>query len=252
MKLIKELVNKFVELYDRVTNADSSWTNRSYDFYLIFGQTDESKSPWITKKWKSDFEPYFNLLIKQVEITKETGIKAIKHKPEKRISKKSNQDFVYHSEVKLGRLKWDNKSHDKWTTPNSSENYFQSFELWAPIWSICKKRDTPPELYITITNQRNFQNKRKIEFGYFIVIAVAKSLNIDSKKTVRKLSEKISSKATIYKTRRWGQQERFGDWTFLNWIEDTYIVLYKNKDLHTFDFDKIEFQPYWEVIYRHK
>ena len=64
MKSIKELGNKFINLYENLTNADSSWENRQYDFYLIFGQTEENKSPWITTNWKSDFEPYFDLLLK--------------------------------------------------------------------------------------------------------------------------------------------------------------------------------------------
>lgn len=252
MKLIKELGNKFANLYDNLTNADTSWENRSYDFYLIFGQTDESKSPWIATNWKSDFEPFFDLLINHIELSKDTGIRVTKYKPEKRISKKDNQEFVYHSELKLGRLKWDKKSHEKWTTIDNNENYFQNFELWTPIWTICKKRDIPPEIYITITNQRNFEDKRKIEFGYFILIAIAKNLNFDSKEIVRLLSEKINSIATIYKTRKWGRPEKFGNWTFLNWIQDTYMVLYKDCDLHTFDFDKIDFKPEWEEIYRQK
>lgn len=253
MKLLKELGNSFVNLYDSLTNSDKSWENRPYDYYLIFGQTDECKSPWIATNWKSDFEPFFDLLIKQSELLKDTGLRVTKYKPEKRISKKDNKEFVYHSEIKLGRLKWDEKSNDKWTTTtNNIENYFQAFELWTPIWTICEKRDAPPEIFITITNQRDFENKRKIEFGYFIVIAIAKNLNIDSKEIVRELSEKINSKATIYKTRRWGQPEKFGDWTFLNWIQDTYMVLYKDCDLHTFDFDKLDFQQQWEEIYRQK
>jgi len=90
MNLIKELGNKFENLYGNLTNANSSW-NRQYDFYLIFGQTDENKPPWKANNWKSDFQPYFNLLIKQTENLKETGIKAVKYKTEKRVSKKENK-----------------------------------------------------------------------------------------------------------------------------------------------------------------
>lgn len=253
MKSIKELGNKFINLYENLTNADSSWENRQYDFYLIFGQTEENKSPWIKTNWKSDFEPYFDLLIKQNVILKETGIRVTKYKPEKRISKKENEEFVYHSDINLGRLKWDEKSHEKWTTPNKTENHFLDFELWSPIWTICEKRQSPPEIFISISNERDFEKKRDIKFGYFIVVAIAKSLKLDSKPIMKELSERINSKATILKTRRWGKPEKAGNWTFVNWIQDTFSNgIYKEKNLHSLEFDKLEFEPIWEVIYRHK
>lgn len=229
MKSIKELGNKFINLYENLTNADSSWENRQYDFYLIFGQTEENKSPWVTTNWKSDFEPYFDLLIKQNVILKETGIRVTKYKSEKRISKKENEEFVYHSDIKLGRLKWDEKSHEKWTMTNTTEKYFLDFELWSPIWTICEKRQSPPEIYISISNERDFENKRDIKFGYFIVVAIAKSLKLDSKPIMKELSEKINSKATILKTRRWGKPEKAGNWTFVNWIQDTFSTVYTKK-----------------------
>ena len=78
MKVIKELRNKLIIFYDNLTNADLSWS-RQYDFYLIFGQTDPNKSPWIKNNWKSDFEPFFELLIKQSDNLKETGLRVVKY-----------------------------------------------------------------------------------------------------------------------------------------------------------------------------
>ncbi len=252
MKIIKDLGSKLTNLYDNLTNGDSSWS-RQYDFYLIFGQAEDAKSPWRTNNWKSDFEPYFDLLIKHSENQKETGIKAFTYKLEKRVSKKDNKEFIYHSDVKLGRLKWDEKSHEKWTIANNLENYFSSLEIWTPIWTVCDRRQTPPDIYITISNERDFENKRDIKFGYFIVVAIAKSLKLDSKPILRELSERINSKATILKTRRWDKPEKVGNWTFVNWIQDTFSNgIYKEKNLHSFDFEDIEFEPIWEVIYRQK
>lgn len=251
MRLIKQLEDKIVNLYDNLTKADCSWENRQYDFYLIFGQVDEEKSPWIKTNWKSSFEPYFDLLVKQSESLKETGIRTTKFKLEKRFSKKDNKEFVYHSDLKLGRLKWNEKSHEKWTMSDNKENYFLDFELWSPIWTICEKRQCPPEIYISISNQRGFENKQHIEFGYFIVVAIAKSLKLDSRPILKKLSERINSKATILKTRRWGKPEKVGNWTFVNWIQDTFSSdIYKDKNLHSFQFEELEFEPTWEVIYR--
>lgn len=84
-----------------------------------------------------------------------------------------------------------------------------------------------------------------------MVIAVAKNLNSDSKPILKEFSEKIELKATIFKARRCGKPEKFGDWTFLNWLQDTYKVLYKGERLRTFDFNSVEFQPHWEVLYKH-
>ncbi len=253
MKLIKELGDKFTNLYDHFTNADTSWENRPYDFYLIFGQTDESKSPWIASNWKSDFQPYFDLLIEQAGNAKDTGIRAVKYKPEIRISKNNKKEFIYHSDIKLGRLKWDDKSHEKWTTPNSVDSYFLNFELWTPIWTICEKRGSPPDIFITISNERDFEDKREIQFGYFIVVAIARNLKLNSKPILRELSERINSKVTIYKTRRWGKPEKAGNWTFVNGIQDTFSTgIYKGQSLHSIDFAELDFEPSWEVIYKQR
>lgn len=251
MKLIQELRNRFSDIFADATNANSSWGNRPYDFYLIFGQIDDDKSPWITTNWKSDFEPYFDLLIKQTQNIRETGIRVVKYKPEKRISKKDNEEFIYHSEIKLGQLKWDEKSHAKWTIPDNMESNFLNFELWNPIWTICDKRQSPPDIYITISNERDFEKKRDIKFGYFIVIAIGKNLKIDSKTIIKALSERINAKATILKTRKWGKAEKAGCWTFGNSIQDTFSSgIYERENMHEFDFDKLKFEPVWEVIYR--
>ncbi|MBE9461315.1 hypothetical protein ACFP1I_00920 [Dyadobacter subterraneus] len=253
MHLIEKTKQLFKEKLDTISQLDFGWDNRLYDFYLIFGQNEENKSPWITTNWESDFEPYFNLLIKQTARSNDSGIRATKYKPEKRFSKKDNKEFIYHSSIRLGKLKWDNKSHGKWTTPDNIENYFLNFELWTPTWTICDKRQSPPDIYISMTNQRDFENKLDIKFGYFIVVAIAKNLQIDSKPILKNLSERINSKATIFKTRKWGKPEKAGNWTFSNWIQDTFSNgIYKGQSLHTFDFGELEFEPVWEIIYRQK
>jgi hypothetical protein len=249
---IIEKAKQFVrDKLDAVSQLDIGWDNRPYDFYLIFGQNGESLSPWIKSNWEVSFEPYFDLLIKQTENSKETGIRAIKYKPEKKIAKKDNKEFTYHSEIKLGRLKWERKSHEKWTVVNSGESYFLNFELWTPIWTVCEKRNSPPDIYITISNQRDFENKRGIQFGYFIVVAIAKNLKINSRPVLRELSKKINSKATILKTRKWGKTEENGNWTFVNGIQDTFSNgIYKGQHLHSVNFNELEFEPVWEIIYR--
>lgn len=253
MKLINELGKKVVSLYHSLTKVDISSENRHYDFYLIFGQKDESKSPWLTKIWKSDFEPYLNTLINGSEYAKETALRVTKYNSEIRISKKEEKEFIYNTEIKLGRLRWDYKSHDKWTMPNNTDYYFQNFELWTPIWTICEKKQISPDIFITISNESHNKNKGEVQFGYFMVVAVAKNLNIDSKPILKELSERVNSRATILKTRKWNKTENVGNWTFVNCIEYTFSNgIYKGKNLHSFNFDELEFEPIWEVIHKQK
>jgi hypothetical protein len=253
MSLIEKAQKLISEKINALSLLDTGWQNRAYDFFLIFGQDDESECPWIKSSWYENFEPYFDRLIKQTDYLKETGIRVIKYKPEKRISKKDNKEFIYHSEVKSGRLKWDIKSHEKWTVANSADNYFLNLELWTPIWTVCEKRDSPPDIFISISNERDFENKREIRFGYFIVVAIAKNLKTDSKPVLRELSEKINAKATILKTRKWGKPETVGNWAFVNGIQDTFSGgIYNGQSLHSLDFSKLEFEPVWEIIYQEK
>ncbi len=253
MSFIDKIKLYFREKSEKLSHTETSWSNRPYDFYLIFGQNEEGVAPWVKTNWEKEFEPYFDLLIKQTVNSKETGIKVIKYKPEKRIAKKDNKDFIYHSEIKSGRLRWDSKSHEKWTIPNNTDNYFLNFELWTPIWTVCEKRNSPPDIFISISNERDFENTREIQFGYFIVIAIAQNLKIKSKPIVKDLSEKINSKITILKTRKWGKPEKAGNWTFVNWIQDTFSNgIYKGQNLHSINFNSLEFEPIWEIIYRQK
>jgi len=246
-----KLIDKISNIYDKITQADLSWKNRPYDFYLLFGNEDESKSPWLKSNWNSDFKPYFGAIFNQAEANKEIGIRVDKFKIEKRIAQKDNKEFVYHSEIKLGRLKWDDKSHDKWTVENNEE-YFQRFELWSPIWTICEKRQIPPEIFISISNERNFDDSHDVQFGSFLVIAIAKNLNMDARSILSELSKKVNAKATVVKTRRWGMPEKDQKWTFKNGIQDTFSTGIYEEDLHLVNFDALEFEPAWEVIYRQK
>lgn len=247
-----KLIDKLSCFYDKLTNADSDWKNRTYDFYLLFGDENESQSPWLKSNWNSNFKPYFEAILNQVRNNNETGIRVNKYKTEKRVSQKENEEFIYHSKIKLGRLKWNGESHDKWTIENENEEYFQSFELWSPIWTVCEKRQVPPEIFISISNERNFDNLSEVQFGYLGVIAIAKNLNIDAKSILSDLSKKVNAKATIVKRRKWGMPEKEGKWTFGNGIQDTFSNSIYKKDLHFVNFNEVEFEPIWEIIHRQK
>ena len=251
MSLIKKAKQFLKNKADALSLLDISWTGRPYDFYLIFGQNEEDTAPWIKSNWDTYFEPYFDLLLKQTDHYSQTGIRVIKYHAEKRLAKKDNQEFTYYSELKLGRLRWDLKSHEKWTIQPNSDNHFQGFELWTPIWTACEKRAAPPDMFISISNENDFEHQRQIQFGYFIVIAIARNLKIDSEHTIRELSEKVNAKMTVVKERKWGTPEKAGKWTFLNWIPDTFTNgIYTEKSPHTIPFSELQFDPVWKIIYK--
>ncbi|PAM93363.1 hypothetical protein B4N84_17605 [Flavobacterium sp. IR1] len=246
-----KLFDKAINLFEKFIKSDLDSKNRAYDFYLLFGEKDESKSPWLKSNWNTIYKPYFDTLLNLVGTSKETAVYVNKFKAEKRIAKKEGNEFVYHSELKLGQLKWDNRSHDKWTIENGSEEYFEHFELWTPSRTICEKRQIAPDIFISIANQRDFENTRNIQFGYFMVIAVAKNLNMDSKSIFSELSKKANTKATVVKSRKWGRPEKEGKWIFNNGIQDTFTAgIYKQQDLHNINFDDLEFEPVWQIIHQ--
>jgi len=246
-----KLFDKAINFYEKFLKSDSAFQNRAYEFYLLFGEKDESKSPWLKSNWNTIFKPCFEVLLSLVETSKETGVYVNKFKAENRLTKKDGEQFIYLSEMKLGHLKWDDKSHDKWTIENSSEEYFEHFELWTPSRTICEKRQIAPDIFISLVNQRDFENTRNIEFGYFMVIAVAKNLNMDSKSIFSELSKKANTKATVVKSRKWGRPEKEGKWSFNNGIQDTFTAgIYKQQDLHNINFDDLEFEPVWQIIHQ--
>ena len=103
------------------------------------------------------------------------------------------------------------------------------------------------------SNERNFDNQRDLQFGYFIVIAVAENLNIEAKSIISELSQKVNAKAAVLKKRKWGTPEKAGKWIFKNGIQDTFSTgIYEEKDLHHLNFGELEFEPVWEIIYQEK
>jgi hypothetical protein len=231
--------------------APTGWENREYDFYLLLGQNLESEYPWIKANWSTKFESYFDKLLQQSQEYDRTAMRATAFKEEKRLAKKDGKEFIYHVPIKTGRLRWNNQTHNNWLLPGTTGYYFQHFELWAPIWTICEKRKSPPDIYISIYNENDVESKRKIQFGYFIVIAVASDVSIASTAILKELSEKINARATVLKKRKWGKPEKAGNWTFPNWIQDTFSNgIYKNTNIHSFDFDDLQFEPVFKIIHR--
>ena len=228
-----------------------SFSGRKFQFYLIFGDKNENIQPWKKEVWTNIYEPAFFNILKFSGNYDKTGVRVLEY------AKKSEKD-KYKSEVKLGRLKWDEKSHTKWTLNANDVRDFCHFESWTPIWTTCEKIDKSPDIYISIWNEISADEElkdKKREFSFLITIAIAVDLNVDGEEIIKKLSKEIRAKRTVYNTRNWGRgkYDETETWEFLNWIQDTNTFgIYKKGhtlNIHDTKFEDLKFEPYWKIIH---
>ena len=234
--------------YKYLTDENSKdWSKRKYDFYLLLGETKDQQFPWTNEIWHEQIEPLVDKLLEKSPEYKNTGIRVLKYQ------KKPNSE--YYQDLKLGRLRWDKKSHDKWTVQEDKDLYFKHFELWTPIWTKCEKTSSAPDIFVLIENEEDFNKSNTRQFNTFIVLAIATDLNADCRDTIIELSKKTGSKRTVFHTRKWseGKKDKDKNWTFHNWIQDTFSNgIYRETSLHNFKFNDIVFEPYWETVYEEK
>jgi len=221
------------------------WSRRQYHFYLFFCETANENLPWNYKIWTEQIEPFIDKILVKSPEYKNTGIRVLKYQ------KQPNSE--YYQDLKLGRLRWDKKSHEKWTVRDDNEIFFKHFELWTPIWTKCEKDSSAPDIFITIENEDNFNKNNNRQFDVFVVLAVAADLEVDCENEIIELSRKLNSKQTVSHIRKWseGKRDNNKNWKFHNWIQDTFSNgIYREKSLHDFNFNDILFEPYWETIYK--
>jgi len=227
------------------TPASVSWA-REYDFYLFFCKTENGQYPWNRDVWNNHIQPVIDKIITNSPHYKDTALKVFKYE-------KPN-DIEYYKEVKSGRLRWNSKSHDKWTISDKEDIYFGSMELWTPIWTECDKKQLPPDIFLKIENEEFNYKHKELQFNIFVILAVARDLNIHCNETIAELSEALFSLQTVCQLRRWDKPktDKEKNWTFSNWVQDTTSNgIYRNKGLHNFDFNDIVFEePFWQTIYR--
>jgi len=231
--------------YTYLTEENSKdFLKRKYGFYLFFGETEDNQLPWKNDIWDSQIEPLIDKILVKSPDYKNTGIRVLKYQ------KQPNSDC--YKDLKLGRLRWEKKSHEKWTVQNENDILFQHFELWTPIWTMCEKSSFAPDIFITINNEEDFTKNKDRQFNVFAVLAIATDLNADCKEAILELSKKLHSKKTVFQTRKWseGKKDKEKNWIFHNWIQDTFSNgIYRDGNLHNFNFKDIVFEPYWETVY---
>jgi hypothetical protein len=227
---------------------NSGWNKRTYHFYLIFGENISGKEPWIEEEWFNHFEPFFNKIIELSPNQKDTGLRVLEYI-------KKDETSQYYKEYKLGKLRWNEQSHKKWTFKNNDTRRFTHFESWTPLWTACDKNHISPDIYLSFWNEGRIYKER--QFDTLVTIAVADETGNVSKDIIIELSKAFNSKRTVYNKRKWGEGKKDENekWSFINSILDTHSSgIYKDKEIknlniHSIKFEKIIFKPYWEIIY---
>jgi len=239
------LIEGVKKAYKYLTKEDlKDWSKRQYHFYLFYCEATDRHFPWDYKTWNGHIHPIIDEILKKSPEYKNTALRVLKYQKQ--------PGSEYYQDLKLGRLRWDEKSHEKWTVQDDNNIYFQHCELWAPIWTNCEKNGSPPDIFVTIENEDNFNKNRNRQFDLFVVVAIATDLKVDNKDVIVELSKKLNSKRTVYHIRKWseGKKDNNKNWKFPNWIQDTFSNgIYREKSLHDFNFNDIVFEPYWETIY---
>jgi hypothetical protein len=226
-----------------------SWDDKIYNFYLIFGENDPGKEPWLENEWFNNFEPLFNKIIEISTYKKDTGLRVYEMEKKDEISE-------YYKEYKLGKLNWDKKSNEKWTLKINDKRLFMNFQSWTPRWTICDKIQDAPDVFLSISNENYPGNKMPLQFDTMIVIAIGETIGTIDIEIINELSKNFNSKRTVYTKRGWfkGKIDENGKWDLRDWMDciSSGNGIYKeakNLNMHTVEFNRIEFKPYWKIIY---
>jgi len=225
---------------------------RLYDYFWIFLDDIIGKQIWTKAEWENYYEPLFKQLPMLSPYFKNTGLRVLAYEP----SLKKENAF---SDIKYGQLNWDEKSHRKWTISNNDIVLFTRFESWTPKWTICEKIESSPDVFLSISNERNCYSQKLVnmpfEFDTFITVAIAQEIVENCVDQVIDISKNIKANKTLYLERTWskGPPDPNKIWSLKNSIQDvnTYGVYTKEniRRLHDCKLSEIEFEPYWKVIY---
>lgn len=178
--------------------------DRDYEVYVILGSA-EMPELWLWDRWKTVadlFAPF---------TTVPRGKAALRGD---RYVPNPQKPGAYKTQG-LGRIGWDQRSHEKWAFGSklmkgkSSDWKFARMEAWAPSWNVCERERTAPDFYFQMTNENMFHSANKIlAFNPFILIAVSVSLDEDHRLGIRKstglLSSFMESKLLASRRRPWG------------------------------------------------
>ncbi|MEZ4841911.1 MAG: hypothetical protein R2821_10505 [Flavobacteriaceae bacterium] len=149
----------FKKLLAKTGIGSNKKTTEMFYSYYIFGKFSE-KPIWDWKNWKKCSE----LLQPIIDLSPEIPfIKSSQSIPV--VYGKENKYASYDKgSLRFGRMIWNEKNNQKWTTKYSGETNWTFFdtEIAFPTRSNCHKKKTNPKLFITIHNENLTETKNPI------------------------------------------------------------------------------------------
>jgi hypothetical protein len=224
------------------------WDERTYHFYLIFGDKIAGKEPWLEEQWMKTIDPLFYDIIELSPNRFDTSLRVLEFT-------KKDEQYRYHTEeYKMGKLRRNEESHKRWTLKENDARFFAHFESWTPFRTVCERYNFSPDVYISVANEEGIYASR--QFDILVTIAVSDDIKDVQPNMILALSKVFNSKRTVYNERKWGEgkKDEDGRWIFRNNIMETNSLgIYKDEaiidlNIHSIDFDKIVFEPYWRII----
>lgn len=201
-------------------------------------------APWNTIPWNERIFLKLDTILKRSSHYKKTGVASSQYVPK--------PDTDYYMPLKLGRLSWNQESHNKWTLLHATtDRRFHHMDVWTPSRGVCEKLNAPPDVYFMLSNERDAYHLSVTAFEWMAVFAVATDFLPEIKQDVIDLAQAMHAKKAVYRERGWQQNIQDEHWRLINSIQDTFpFGIYKAQEhsLHQTPFDDIRFEPFWEVL----
>ena len=142
-------MNKIKDILNKITGKSEKKEPEFFSYYL-FGLS-KGKPIWNWENWKKC------ITIIQPIIDLSPGIPFIKTEQSIPVTYGKNNQYLSYNKggLRFGRMIWNEKNNEKWTTKYSSEKKWTFFdtEISFPTRSNCAKNNIDPELFITINNE---------------------------------------------------------------------------------------------------
>jgi hypothetical protein len=172
-----------------------------YSYYL-FGLY-ESKPIWDWENWSK----YVSILQPIIDLSPETPfIKTGQSIPV--TYGKDNQNVSYNKgSLRFGRMIWNDKNNEKWTTKYCKENNWTFFdtEIAFPTRSQCAKNGCNPDLFITVHNQNLSESENPL-VNQAITIHIGTHLTDEPE--LKKIEDSVSELAKLLNTKIAGKIKR--------------------------------------------
>jgi hypothetical protein len=129
--------------------------------------------------------------------------------------------------VRLGRLGWNAKSHERWA---SGRPRFLHVEVWAPGWGACEREGLAPDVFFSITNEAMSQ-REGATLSFNAVVVLAATDEEGAHRAAQFLNRALQPLLAVHRRRPWGRSSGTG---FTDAIQDLGITgVFKPGERHS-------------------